>query len=150
MESCPPREWFEREVRSALARLPDSLRDRLENLVVDVEEEPDDQTLVEAGFTPEEIAAGETLFGLYETLFAGSGLEPDGSPGGSPKRIRIFTGPLFEATDSEESLRHEVWMTVIHELTHHFGWSERDIESFEAGLQKPEGIFQPPGEEGPR
>ena len=34
-------------------------------------------------------------------------------------------------------------MTVIHELAHHFGWSERDLENFEGGLELPNGIFQP-------
>lgn len=144
MESAPSRAWFEQEVHSALAQLPASIRDHLDNLVVDVEEEPDGQTLLEAGFSAEEIATGDTLFGLYEPLFAASGLEHEGPPGESPKRIRVFTGPLLDATDSMESLRHEVWMTVIHELAHHFGWSERDLEAFEAGLEKPEGIFQPP------
>jgi len=26
----------------------------------------------------------------------------------------------------------EIRRTVIHELAHHFGWSERDLDSFEA------------------
>ena len=144
MESAPSSAWFEKEVYSVLARLPATIRERLANLVVDVEEEPDHQTLVKAGFSGEEIAAGETLFGLYEPLFAASGLQHEGPPGESPKRIRIFSGPLLDATDSMDDLRHELWMTVIHELAHHFGWSERDLEPFESGLEKPEGIFQPP------
>ena len=32
---------------------------------MDVEEEPDERTLREQGFTPEEIADGESLYGLF-------------------------------------------------------------------------------------
>jgi predicted Zn-dependent protease with MMP-like domain len=58
-------------------------------------------------------------------------------------RIRIFSSAIVDACDTIEEVRHEVWMTVIHELAHHFGWSERDLENFEGGLELPNGIFQP-------
>jgi predicted Zn-dependent protease with MMP-like domain len=116
----------------------------LGNLVVDVEEEPDAETLSAAGFTPLEIQAGETLFGLYEPVI-NTGDWSD-SPGASqiPHRVRIFTRPLLEACPDMGTLRREVWMTVIHELAHHFGWTERDLDSFELGLEPQTGIFLPP------
>lgn len=146
MNHPPSRKWFEHQVRAVLDQLPPSMHRHLVNLVVDVEEEPDEQTLLDLGLTPAEIAEGESLFGLYEPLFAGSGLDSDGIQTDSPKRIRIFTGPLLNATESIQELRHEIWMTVVHELAHHFGWSERDLEAFEEGLENPSGIFHPPDE----
>src|SRR4051794_13188843 len=59
---------FCRVVRDVMATLPKEFRPYLDNVVVDVEEEPDEKTLRKAGLTDEEIAAGETLLGLFDPL----------------------------------------------------------------------------------
>jgi predicted Zn-dependent protease with MMP-like domain len=38
-----------------------------------------------------------------------------------PDRIFLFRGPLLDYCRSEEELVHEVRVTVVHELAHHFG-----------------------------
>ena len=48
--------------------LPEAFKAHLDNVVVDVEEEPDLRTLRRAGFTEEEIAEGETLLGWFDPL----------------------------------------------------------------------------------
>ena len=59
---------FGQIVAQVMETLPDAFRPYLENVVVDVEEEPDERTLRRAGFTAEEIAEGDTLFGLFDPL----------------------------------------------------------------------------------
>jgi len=121
-------ERFGRLVARVLERLPADVRKHLENVVVDVEEEPDAQTLREQGFAPEEIADGDSLYGLFVPMDATS-------PWGGdvldvpflPHRIIIYKRPLEEDFPDRRELLEEVRKTVLHELHHHFGYSERDI-----------------------
>src|SRR5271166_1634996 len=59
---------FGKIVARVMHSLPDEFRPFLDNVVVDVEEEPDRKTLLKAGFTEEEITAGDSLLGLFDPL----------------------------------------------------------------------------------
>jgi predicted Zn-dependent protease with MMP-like domain len=70
-----------RIVARVMETLPEELRPYLDNVVVDVEEKPDLRTLRKAGFTDEEIAEGDSLFGLFDPLelptgFSGDAVDP--------------------------------------------------------------------------
>jgi predicted Zn-dependent protease with MMP-like domain len=119
---------FGRIVRQVLETLPAELKQHLDNMVVDVQEEPDPETLRHLDFTEEEIAAGESLYGLFDPLPLPdtSGLEFDQLP----HRIIIYKRPLEEDYSRTPELREEIRKTVIHELAHHFGYSERDLEKW--------------------
>lgn len=106
---------FEREVRRALAGLPEWVQRRLANVAVVVEDEP----------TPEETeSAGEE--GLY-AFYQGVPLGVDAGPFALPGRIVLFRRPLVDDFGLGISLRREIRRTVIHEVGHHFGMSEEDI-----------------------
>lgn len=114
-------------VRETVERLPPVIRRHLKNVVIDVEEQPSEEFLRAAGFTDEEIAAGETLYGYFQPLegvSAADMLE-------NPNRIIIFKRPLEEDYPDPEQLRIEIRKTVIHEIAHHFGWTDRDLEQFD-------------------
>jgi predicted Zn-dependent protease with MMP-like domain len=114
-------------VRKAVDDMPAEIRQFLENVVIDVEEEPSPEFLREAGFTIEEIEAGDSLYGYFMPL-QGLGetelLE-------HPNRIIVFKNPLEDDFPDPRELRIEIRKTVIHEIAHHFGWSERDLQPFE-------------------
>jgi predicted Zn-dependent protease with MMP-like domain len=115
-------------VSEVLAALPDEVRHHLANVVVDVEQEPDVETLRQQGFTEEEIAAGDSLYGLFApidvtTPWGGDVIDLRDAP----HRIIIYKRPLEEDFPDTEELMHEIRKTVLHELHHHFGYSERDI-----------------------
>ncbi len=115
-------------VRRTIEELPEEIRRHLSNVVVDVEEEPSVEFLREAGLTDEEIAAGESLYGYFmplEGVAAADMLE-------NPNRIIIFKRPLEEDFPDPEELQIEIRKTVIHEIAHHFGWTDRDLERFDA------------------
>jgi predicted Zn-dependent protease with MMP-like domain len=38
-----------------------------------------------------------------------------------PDRVTIFQGPLSERSRDEADLAHQIRVTVIHEIGHHFG-----------------------------
>ena len=117
---------FGQIVARVLETLPDELKQYLDNVVVDVEDEPDVQTLRRMDFTEEEIAAGETLYGLFDPLPLPdtAGMDFDEPP----HRIIIYKRPLEEDFPDKKELMTEIRKTVIHELAHHFGYSDRDLE----------------------
>lgn len=131
MTSLSRRE-FRNLVAEVMNTLPEEFNPYLDNLVVDCEDEPDEETLLAAGLSLEEIALGNSLFGLYEPGLEG-GVAPDlgFEPGELPSRIRIFRLPLLEEFPSRERLVTEIRKTVIHELAHHLGFTERDLEPFD-------------------
>jgi predicted Zn-dependent protease with MMP-like domain len=125
---------FGRVVARVMETLPDEFRPLVKNLVVDVEAEPDERTLREQGFTDEEIADGESLYGLFcpfplagESEFGG--VDEHDQP---LHRIIIYKDPLEEDFPDPRDLRREIRRTVVHELAHHFGYTERDLEPFES------------------
>jgi predicted Zn-dependent protease with MMP-like domain len=115
-------------VAQVMETLPEPLKKYLDNIVVDVEHEADLQTLRRMDFTEEEIAAGETLYGLFDPLPLPdtSGMDFDDPP----HRIIIYKRPLEEDFPDPHALMMEIRKTVIHELAHHFGYTDRDLEQW--------------------
>jgi predicted Zn-dependent protease with MMP-like domain len=123
---------FGQIVAEVMETLPEAFRPYLENVVVDVEEEADDKTLRRAGFSEEEIAEGETLLGLFDPLelpamYSGDAVDV----GDMLHRLVIYKRPLEEEFPDRQRLLIEIRKTVIHELAHHFGWTDRDLEKFD-------------------
>jgi predicted Zn-dependent protease with MMP-like domain len=115
------RREFERTVARAVASIPADLRNRLENLVVTVEDEPSAEEIREAGLHPDE----ESLFGLYHGVPYG---ERGWDYGGMlPDRIVIYRRPLLAACDSRAQLLDEIRLTVIHEIGHFFGFEDDQL-----------------------
>lgn len=118
---------FAAVVRQAIDSLPEEILGHLENVVIDVDEEPSVEFLREAGFTDEEIDAGDSLYGYFmpmDGVAASEMLE-------NPNRILIFRNPLEEDFPDRKELLIEIRKTVIHEIAHHFGLSDRDLERFD-------------------
>jgi predicted Zn-dependent protease with MMP-like domain len=123
---------FGQIVAEVMETLPEAFRPYLENVVVDVEEEADDKTLRRAGFSEEEIAAGETLLGLFDPLELPAMYSGDAVDAGDMlHRLVIYKRPLEEEFPDRRRLLIEIRKTVIHELAHHFGWTDRDLEKFD-------------------
>ena len=95
---------FEEAVGDALDAVPPELMRLLDNVVFFVEDEP----------PPDD----PDLLGLYD----GVDLTAWGDPNLElPPRIFVFRGPLTRMCEDVEELRHEVRITVVHEVAHHFG-----------------------------
>jgi len=123
---------FGRIVARVMETLPEAFKEHLDNVVVDVEEEPDRRTLRRAGFTEEEIAEGETLLGWFDPLELPTGWSGDAvDTGAMLHRLVIFKRPLEEEYPDPRELRDQIRKTVIHELAHHFGYTDRDLERFD-------------------
>jgi predicted Zn-dependent protease with MMP-like domain len=124
---------FGRIVAQVMETLPPEFAPHLDNLEVEVEDEPDEATLRRMEFTDEEIAAGDSLYGLFvpidlPTNWAGDVVDSRDLP----HKIIIYKRPLEEDFPNRRQLMVEIRKTVIHELAHHFGYSEADLERFDA------------------
>lgn len=125
-------EEFGRIVAKVMEELPRAFLPHLENLVVEVRKKPTIKQLKKAGLTTEEINSGETLLGFFEPLDVGSPWASDAIHTNSLEhRITLFKNPLEEAFTDREQLMIEIRKTVVHELAHHFGWTEEDLEKFD-------------------
>jgi predicted Zn-dependent protease with MMP-like domain len=121
---------FGQIVRRVMETLPEEITRHLDNVVVDVEEEPDEEMLHEMGFTEEEIASGESLYGLFVPM--PMQMPDDVDFLDHPHRILIYKNTLEDDFPDPKQLRIEIRKTVIHELAHHFGWTDRDLERFDS------------------
>jgi len=115
-------------VGEAIDSLPEAIMRHLENVVIDVEDTPSDEFLRKQGFTDQEIEEGETLYGLFMPLGVDTS---DLDMLENPNRILIFKTPLEDDFPDPRELRIEIRKTVVHEIAHHFGWSDRDLERFD-------------------
>lgn len=111
---------------AALARLPQPFAAHLHGVALLVEEFADAETLALL-----EIEDPFELTGLYEGVPVG---EKHSAPSGTlPDRIRLFRAPILDEwiARGDETLEHLVAHVVIHEVGHHFGLSDADIEALE-------------------
>jgi predicted Zn-dependent protease with MMP-like domain len=111
---------------AAFDRLPASFRRLSEGLVLQVTDFPDDETLNERG--------AESEFDLLG-LFRGRGLAQGGATaetGELPNMIWLYRRPLLDFwCDGEDTLDEVVTHVLVHEIGHHFGLSDADIEAIE-------------------
>jgi predicted Zn-dependent protease with MMP-like domain len=120
---------FGQIVHSVMETLPQEIKEHLDNVVVDVEEEPDEKLLRDMDFSEEEIAAGDSLYGLFVPMQL---LTPDHVDFlDHPHQILIYKNTLEDDFPDPKQLRIEIRKTVIHELAHHFGWTDRDLQRFD-------------------
>ena len=123
---------FGQIVALVMKTLPAEFQPYLDNVVVDVEKEPDIETLRQQGFTAEEIANGESLYGLFAPIDLPTAWGSDVvDVRDLPHRITIYKRPLEEDFPTRRQLMIEIRKTVIHELAHHFGYTDRDLEKFD-------------------
>jgi predicted Zn-dependent protease with MMP-like domain len=112
---------------AAYGRLPEAFRRLCGGLVVRVEDFPDDETLEEMNL--------ESPFDLLG-LFRGIGLAQDGAvpqTGQFPNMIWLYRRPILDYwAEHEETLGHLVTHVLVHEIGHHFGLTDEDMEAIEA------------------
>ena len=111
---------FDRLVAEALDGIPEEFARYLENVAVVVEDEPSSALLRDLGMDPRR----DVLYGLYQ------GTPLPGRPhdfAALPDQITIFSGPLQRDFRTAAALAHQVQVTIVHEIAHHFGLDDRRI-----------------------
>src|SRR4029077_490886 len=107
-------------------RLPKGFRDLCEGVILRVDDFPTDEVLDELN------AASEfDLLGLFQGI--GLPFRSNDDIARLPNMVWLYRRPILDYwAEHEETLGHIVRHVLIHEIGHHFGLSDADMEAIEA------------------
>jgi len=133
------RDRFDGLMEEALEALPEGVRELLEEVPVIVEDEPEGWLLEElARSWGEDDTAGfreglcEELCGLHTGTMITERSVQHGVE--LPEEIRVFRRGViaqaggWDGERGEDGVYEEIWVTLLHEIGHHFGLDEDDLE----------------------
>ena len=122
------REYFDEQLELVLAGLPQQVHELLDEVPMIVEDYPSPQIMRKMG-----VRRRGDLCGLYTGIpLTDRSVEHSGVLSDA---VHIFReGILSMATDrrgriDEEELRRQIRITILHELGHHHGFDEDDLEA---------------------
>jgi predicted Zn-dependent protease with MMP-like domain len=117
---------LETMAQDTFAQLPENFRALCEGLVIHVDDFPTDEVLDAMGADSE-----FDLLGLFQGV--GLPFRSIAEIAPLPNMIWLYRRPILDYwAGHEESLGHIVRHVLIHEIGHHFGLSDADMEALEA------------------
>lgn len=121
----PSADEIEAIARRTLNALPKPFSESIGDVVLQVEEFADERTLRSLG-----IRDAYALSGVYEGIpLTERSVDQSGI---LPERVRLFRGPILdEWAAGDDTLEHLVAHVLIHEIGHHFGFSDADMHALE-------------------
>ncbi len=112
--------------QKALATIPEELKRHLGAVVIRIEEFPDEETEKDMG-----LESPFDLLGLYRGVALPH--QSVSSPRAGIDMIFLYRRPILDYwVETGEDLDHVVRHVLIHEIGHHFGFSDEDMERIEA------------------
>jgi predicted Zn-dependent protease with MMP-like domain len=127
--SAPSLDDFEEMALAAFEALPAEFRELAGNVPCAVADFPDDETITEM-----ELESPFDILGL----FRGVGLPQGGvlaQTGQLPNQVWLYRRPILDywaESEDGETLGEIVTHVLVHEIGHHFGFSDEDMEAIEA------------------
>jgi len=122
---APDAAAIERLAEEAIARLPETFRRHLANVVLRIEDFADDEVLDSLGVEdPFEISG----------LYSGRSLDRQDSwtSGELPPMIHLYRRPLLdEWAETGVGLEELITHVIVHEVGHHFGYSDAEMHAIE-------------------
>ncbi|MDX2143603.1 MAG: metallopeptidase family protein [Rhodospirillaceae bacterium] len=126
MISPPSLDDIEALAAEALTVLPQRLRQFTTALVIRVAEFPDDDVMAEMG-----LESPFDILGLYQGIAMDE--EQVEHSGNLPNMVFLYRRPILDYwCETGEDLAHVVRHVLIHEIGHHFGFSDAEMEALEA------------------
>ncbi len=124
--SVPPSvDDIEGLAREAMAGIPPELRQYAKDVLVRVEDFPDDETMEEM-----DLESPFDLLGLYRGVALTE--RASNEPLSEPDMIYLYRRPILDYwCETEEDLVRLVRHVLIHEIGHHFGFSDEAMERLE-------------------
>jgi predicted Zn-dependent protease with MMP-like domain len=127
--TAPTLDDIEALARDTFERLPEEFRSRCGEIVFRVEDFPDDDVIEEM-----ELESQYDILGLFQGIGMTEAQESDPVPR-EPSMVFLYRRPILdEWSDSEITLGDIVTHVLVHEIGHHFGFSDADMERIEAEL----------------
>jgi len=126
MIAPPSLDDIEALARDGLTTLPERLRQFTTEIVIHVTEFPDDDVVAEM-----ELDSPFDILGLYQGIALGE--KTVESSGTMPDMVFLYRRPILDYwCETGEDLGHVVRHVLIHEIGHHFGFSDAEMEALEA------------------
>ena len=125
-DRAPDLDAFEAMGRAAFASIPEAMRRLLTDVVIRVEDFPDERVMEEM-----ELRSPFDILGLYRGLPVGH--KAAGSLSDEVDMIFLYRRPILDYwVATGEDLAHVIRHVLIHEIGHHFGLSDEDMERIES------------------
>lgn len=122
---APSLDTIARLAETALAEIPAELRQYTRDLVLKVEDFPDDAVVEEMA-----LESPFDLLGLYQGVAMPLQSVTYSHP--EPHRVFLYRRPILDYwCETGEALDDIVRHVLIHEIGHHFGFSDEDMERIE-------------------
>ncbi|WP_423069481.1 metallopeptidase family protein [Devosia sp. CN2-171] len=131
--AAPSLDDFEQIAAAAFAALPAEFRELAGNVPCAVSEFPDEDTIREM-----ELESEFDILGL----FRGIGLPQGGATpftGQMPNQVWLYRRPILDywaESETGETLGEIITHVLVHEIGHHFGFSDDDMEAIEAAAER--------------
>jgi len=126
--TAPTTEDIDTLARETFEQLPKKFRERCGEIVFRVEDFPDDDVVEEM-----ELETQYDILGLFQGV--GITEQQESDPQREPNIVFLYRRPILdEWSDSEITLGDIVTHVLIHEIGHHFGFSDADMERIEAEM----------------
>lgn len=125
----PSADEIEAIARRTLRALPQPFSDSLGEIILQIEDFADERTLHSFG-----IDDPFALSGLYEGIpLTERSVDQSGT---LPERVRLFRRPILdEWADGSDTLEHLVAHVLVHEVGHHFGFTDEDMHALEDSVR---------------
>ncbi len=111
---------FEKIVREAISEIPQELQTQIDNVEIVIEDWPSKEQLGD-------YQSPYDLLGLYH----GIPKTERANYSSLPDKISLFKEPILSLSTDEEKMKHHIRETILHELGHHFGLSDEELEEIE-------------------
>jgi len=127
--TAPSLDDFEEIAAAAFAALPEEFRALAGDVPCLVQEFPDEETIREM-----ELESEFDILGL----FRGVGMPQGGMSGYTgqlPNQVWLYRRPILDywaESEDGETLGEIITHVLVHEIGHHFGFSDEDMEAIEA------------------
>lgn len=120
------REEFDKLVEESVAEIPADLRQRMDNVVIMVQDYPDGELLKKYG-----------KLGLFG-IFIGVSLTRQSWEGGyHPHHIILFQKTIEKYCHNDAEVKQQIRTTLFHEVGHFFGFNEEEIRRLQGLPQVP-------------
>jgi predicted Zn-dependent protease with MMP-like domain len=114
---------------AAYEKLPEKFRDLCKGVIIHIDDFPSNEVVADMKLESEFDILG---------LFQGVGLpfQSDAAPSPMPNMVWLYRRPILDYwAEHDETLGHIITHVLVHEIGHHFGLSDDDMESIEASVK---------------
>ena len=113
----------------AFGRLPQKFRSLCDGLIIRVEDFPTQEV-----FDDMKLQSDFDILGLFHGV--GLPFQSESNPSQMPNMIWLYRRPILDYwAEHDESLGTIITHVLVHEIGHHFGLSDDDMEAIEASVE---------------